>query len=382
MKRKVGKVLLVGVLVASVLGFVGCSPSSGGDPNALKLGLVGPLSGDNAIYGTSSNDGAKLAVKEINAAGGIDGKNIELISYDSKADQTEALNAYNRLRDQDNVVGLIGGILSGETLAMKETMIQDGMPVLTPTATAVEVTTDASNIFRACFLDDYQGRAAANYATGTLGKKTAALFICKGNPYSEGVGAAFEKEFVAKGGTILGTEFYSTQDKDYSAQLTKIKELNPEVVFVPEYVQTVGPILQKAKEMGITAVFMGADGWDGVQEEYADAAQGNFFTNHYAADSPSEKVQNFIAAYKAEYNKAPNSFSALGYDAVYTMVDAIKAAGSTEKEAIVTALGATDYPGVTGNLKFDEQGNPKGKEVTIIKVDGGELKFDTTVINN
>lgn len=382
MKRKVGKVLLVGVLMASVLGFVGCSPSSGGDPDAIKLGLIGPLSGDAAIYGTSANDGAKLAVKEINAAGGIDGKNIELISYDSKADQTEALNAYNRLRDQDGVVGIIGGVLSGESIAMHDTMVLDGMPVLAPTATAVDVTTNAPNIFRACFLDDYQGQAAANFATGTLGKTTAALFVCKGNPYSEGVGAAFEKEFVAKGGTILGTEFYSEQDNDYSVQLTKIKEMNPDVVFVPEYVKTVGPILQKAKEMGITAVFMGADGWDGIQEEYADAAQGNYFTNHYAADSPSEIVQNFITAYKAEYNKVPNSFSALGYDSVYVMVDAIKAAGSTEKEAIVTALNATDHAGVTGNLKFDEEGNPKGKEVTIIKVDGGELKFETTVVNN
>ncbi|MGL4606888.1 MAG: ABC transporter substrate-binding protein [Eubacteriaceae bacterium] len=379
MKKRVLKGMLVGMLVTSIFAFAGCSSAT--DENVVKLGFVGPLSGDAAIYGTSANEGAKLAVKEINAAGGIDGKDVKLIGYDSKADQTEALNAYNRLRDQDEIVALIGGVLSGETLAMKDTMVKDNMPVLSPTATAVEVTTNASNIFRACFLDDYQGEAAANYAATTLGAKTAALFVCKGNPYSEGVGAAFEGAFIAKGGTIVGTESYSAQDKDYSAQLTKLKELNPQVIFVPEYVQTVGPILQKAKEMGITATFMGADGWDGVQAEYADAAQGNYFTNHYAADSPSEKVQNFISAYKAEYNKVPNSFTALGYDAVYTMVDAIKAAGSTEKEAIITALGATDYPGVTGNLRFDTEGNPKGKEVTIIKIDNGELKYEATVIN-
>lgn len=380
MKKRVVSVLSVVMLIASIFAFAGCSSSSKSD--AIKLGFIGPMTGDAAIYGSSANEGAKLAVKEINTAGGINGKNVELIGYDSKADQTEAINAYNRLRDQDGVVAVIGGTLSGETLAMKDIMVKDNMPVLSPTATAVDVTLDAPNIFRTCFLDDYQGAAAANFATGTLGAKTAALLIGTGNPYSEGVSAAFKTAFTAKGGSIVGSESYGTADKDFSAQLTKIKEMNPDVVFVPDYVQTVGPILQKAKEMGITAKFIGADGWDGVQEKYADAAQGNYFTNHYAADSPSPTVQNFITAYKAEYNKVPNSFAALGYDAVYAMVDAIKAAGSTDAAAIITALNNTNYAGVTGNLKFDEQGNPKDKEVTIIKIDGGQLKYDSTVVNN
>ena len=198
------------------------------------------MTGDAAIYGSSAEEGAQLAVAEINAAGGIDGKNIELVAYDSKADQTEAINAYNRLRDQDGVVAVIGGTLSGETLAMKDIMVSDNMPVLSPTATAVEVTQDAPNVFRACFLDDYQGQAAANFAATTLGAKTAALLIGTGNPYSEGVSEAFKAAFTAKGGTIAGSESYGTADKDFSAQLTKIKEMNPDVVFVPDYVQTVG----------------------------------------------------------------------------------------------------------------------------------------------
>jgi branched-chain amino acid transport system substrate-binding protein len=179
----------------------------------------------------------------------------------------------------------------------------------------------------------------------------------------------------------VGSESYGTTDKDFSAQLTKIKELNPDIVFVPDYVQTVGPILQKAAEMGITSTFMGADGWDGIQEEYADAAQDNYFTNHYAADSPSELVQSFITAYQDEYGSVPNSFAALGYDAVYVMTEAITNAGSTDSEAIITALGTTDHEGVTGTLKFDENGDPKDKEVTIIKIDQGELKFETQVVN-
>lgn len=381
MKKRVVSVLLAVIFTASIFAFAGCSSSkSSGD--TIKIGFLGPLSGDVAIYGKSAQSGANLAVKEINDAGGINGKKIELVAYDSKGDQTEAINAYNRLRDQDEVVAVIGGVLSGETLAMKDIMVQDNMPVLTPTATAVDVTTDAPNVFRACFLDDYQGVAAANFATANLTAKTAAIMVCKGNPYSEGVGAAFNTQFTANGGTVVDQESYSASDKDFSAQLTKIKELNPEVVFVPDYVQIVGPILQKAKELGITAKFVGADGWDGVQTEYADAAQGNYFTNHYAADSPSEKVQSFIKAYKAANdNKDPNSFAALGYDAVYTMSDAIKTAGSTESDAVIKALNNTNYAGVTGNLKFDAEGNPKDKEVTIIKIDGGQLKFETTIVN-
>lgn len=382
MKKRVVSVLLVVMFTASIFAFAGCSTSGGSaDADVVKLGFIGPMTGDAAIYGSSAEEGAHLAVAEINEAGEIDGKKIELVAYDSKADQTEAINAYNRLRDQDGVVAVIGGTLSGETLAMKDIMVQDNMPVLSPTATAVEVTQEAPNVFRACFLDDYQGQAAANFAATTLSAKTAALLIGTGNPYSEGVSEAFKVAFTAKGGTIAGSESYGTADKDFSAQLTKIKEMNPDVVFVPDYVQTVGPILQKAKEMGITAKFVGADGWDGVQEEYADAAQGNYFTNHYAADSPSETVQNFIAAYKAEYDKVPNSFAALGYDAVYAMVEAITAAGTTESADIITALKATDHAGVTGTLKFDEEGNPKDKEVTIIKIDGGQLKYDSTVVN-
>ncbi|MGV8905023.1 MAG: ABC transporter substrate-binding protein [Acetobacterium sp.] len=380
MKKRVVRVLLVAIFVAAVFAFAGCS-SSGSSDDVIKIGFIGPTTGDAAIYGTSAKEGAMLAIEEINAAGGIDGKNLELIAYDSKADQTEAINSYNRLRDQDEVVAVIGGTLSGETLAMKEIMVSDNMPVLTPTATAVDVTVDAPNIFRVCFLDDYQGAAAGNFAADTLGAKTAALLIGTGNPYSEGVAAAYKTAFTAKGGTIVGSESYGLQDKDFSAQLTKIKEMNPDIVFVPDYVQTVGPIMQKAKEMGITATFIGADGWDGVQVDYADAAQGNYFTNHYAADSPSATVQNFIAAYNTKYSKVPNSFSALGYDAAYVMADAIKAAGSTESADIIKALAATEYPGVTGNLKFDANGDPKDKEVTIIKIDGGQLKFETTVVN-
>lgn len=377
MKKRIISVLLAAMLCASVFALAGCGGSSSGD--TIKVGTLGPYSGDTASYGTAAKAGIELAVSEINDAGGINGKKVELVSYDTKGDATEAVNAYNRLRDSDGVVAIVGPVLSGEALAIKDLAKADNMPMLSPTATADDVTVGADNSFRVCYLDAYQGNAGANFAVSNLSAKKAAVLVCKGNAYSEGLATAFTNTFTAKGGTIVDTESYSDKDNDYSAQLTKIKEAAPDVVYVPDYYSTVGPILQKAKEMGITAKFIGGDGWDSVQEQYADAAEGQYFANHYAADSPKESVQKFIEAYQKKNNKAANSFAALGYDAMNCMAQAITTAGSTDKAAIISALKGITFDGVTGKFSFDENGNPKGKEITIIQITGGQLKYVTTV---
>jgi branched-chain amino acid transport system substrate-binding protein len=377
MKKRIISVLLAAMLCASVFALAGCGGSSSGD--TIKIGTLGPYSGDTASYGTAAKAGIELAVSEINDAGGINGKKVELVSYDTKGDATEAVNAYNRLRDSDGVVAIVGPVLSGEALAIKDLAKADNMPMLSPTATADDVTVGADNSFRVCYLDAYQGNAGANFAVSNLSAKKAAVLVCKGNAYSEGLATAFTNTFTAKGGTVVDTESYSDKDNDYSAQLTKIKEAAPDVVYVPDYYSTVGPILQKAKEMGITAKFIGGDGWDSVQEQYADAAEGQYFANHYAADSPKESVQKFIEAYQKKNNKAANSFAALGYDAMNCMSQAITTAGSTDKAAIISALKGITFDGVTGKFSFDENGNPKGKEITIIRITGGQLKYVTTV---
>lgn len=383
MKKKILSLLMIGVLCASVLGLAGCSSAGGNSGDTIKIGALGPYSGDTAMYGEAAKKGIELAAEQINANGGINGKKVEVVSYDTKGDPNEAVNAYNRLRDQDQVVAIVGSVLTGESMAIKELAKSDKMPILTPTSTAADVTTNTGNGFRVCFLDEYQGNAAANFAVSTenggLGAKTAAVLINSGSAYSQGLAAAFKKTFEGKGGQIVGTESYADKDKDFSAQLTKIKELNPNVVYIPDYYNVAGPIMQKAKEMGITAKFIGGDGWDSVQVDYADAAQGNYFTNHYAADSPKESVQSFIKAYKEKNNEAANSFAALGYDGMNVMAEAIKAAGSTDSQAIIDALQKINFDGITGTFTFDENGNPKGKDITIIQVDNGELKFVTTV---
>jgi len=390
MKRRLALVLVI-IMVMMTLAACGggsgdskdSSDSAADAGDVIKIGATGPYTGETAMYGVACKEGMELAEKEINDNGGIDGKKIEIVFYDTKGDTTETVNAYNRLRDQDEVVAFVGSVLTGESNAIKDLIKQDNMPTIAPTATGNDVTEGVPNFFRVCYYDNYQGGAAANYASKEapdgMGAKTAAMLVSKGNTYSEGLAGAFKETFEKNGGQIVIEESYAKADKDFSAQLTKIKEANPDVIYIPDYYSTVGVILQKAKDMGMAIPCLGGDGWDSIQEEYADAAQGNIFTNHYAADSPDENVKKFTADYNEAYGKAPASFSALGYDAVYAMANAIKEAGSTDAQAIVDAIQGMTVKGITGEFTFDEEGNPKGKEVTIIKVDGGELKYVTTV---
>lgn len=387
MKKRVA-LMLVLIMVMMTLAACGGGSDDSSDQAAdsgdvIKIGATGPYTGETAMYGVACKEGMELAEKEINENGGVNGKKIKIVFYDTKGDTTETVNAYNRLRDQDEVVGFIGSVLTGESNAIKDLIKQDNMPTIAPTATGNDVTEGVPNFFRVCYYDNYQGGAAANYASKEapdgLGAKSAAMLVSKGNTYSEGLAGAFKETFEKNGGEVVIEESYAKADKDFSAQLTKIKEANPDVIYIPDYYSTVGVILQKAKDMGMDIPCLGGDGWDSIQEEYADVAQGYVFTNHYAADSPNENVKKFTENYNEAYGKAPASFSALGYDAVYAMANAIIEAGSTDAQAIVSAIQTMKVTGITGEFTFDEEGNPKGKEVTIIQVDNGELKYVTTV---
>ena len=387
MKKRLA-LMLVLIMVMMTLAACGGGSDDSSDQAAdsgdvIKIGATGPYTGETAMYGVACKEGMELAEKEINENGGVNGKKIKIVFYDTNGDTTETVNAYNRLRDQDEVVAFIGSVLTGESNAIKDLIKQDNMPTIAPTATGNDVTEGVPNFFRVCYYDNYQGGAAANYASKEapegLGAKSAAMLVSKGNTYSEGLAGAFKETFEKNGGEVVIEESYAKADKDFSAQLTKIKEANPDVIYIPDYYSTVGVILQKAKDMGMDIPCLGGDGWDSIQEEYADVAQGYVFTNHYAADSPNENVKKFTENYNEAYGKAPASFSALGYDAVYAMANAIIEAGSTDAQAVVSAIQTMNVTGITGEFTFDEEGNPKGKEVTIIQVDNGELKYVTTV---
>ncbi len=374
MKKRIFSLVLVAILLASTL-LSGCGsgndqPSGGGADDVIKFGVIGPITGDYSQYGGSVEEGSKLAAEEINAAGGIDGTMIEIVAYDSKGDGTEAVNAYNRLRDQDGITALIGATFSGETLAIKEIVIEDGMPVLTPTATNEQVTLNAPNVFRACYLDPQQGSTAAIFSMDTLGATKAAVLYNTEDPYSEGLAVAFRDTF-AQNGTVTNYEGYTVNDMDFRSILTVIQAQGPDVIFLPDYTAKVGVILDQIDELNMDVICIGGDGWDGIETDYAEVAEGHYFVNHYAKSDPSDLVQNFISAYEAKWGKTPNALAALGYDATFIMVEAIKSAGSTDAEAIVTALAATDMDAVTGHITFDANGDPQ-KSISIIQIVDGD----------
>lgn len=368
--------LLLALIMLFTTALAGCG-SGASESDVIKLGVIGPLTGDYSMYGTAVEDGAKLAAEEINAAGGIDGKNIEIVAYDSKGDKTEAVNAYNRLRDQDGIVGLIGATFSGTTLSIKEIAKTDNMPVLTPTATAGDVTLDASNIFRACYTDPTQGATAAVFAAENLKAKKAAILYNIEDPYSEGLAVAFNEKF-ATVGTVTNYEGYTKNDADFKAVLTKIAAEDPDVLFLPDYIAKVGVILSQVKELGLDVACIGGDGWDGIEADYADVAEGHYFVNHYAKTDESAVVQDFISAYESKYSSSPNALAALAYDSTHIMSRAIKAAGSTDADAIISALAKTNVDGVTGHITFDENGDPK-KSLTVIQIVDGKHKVAAKV---
>ncbi|MDF2877307.1 MAG: Amino acid-binding protein [Clostridia bacterium] len=373
---KLRKVFAIGLSGMMALGLAGCGEKA---PDTIKLGLIVPKTGQVAQYGIAVENAANLAVEEINAAGGIDGKQVQLFSYDNKADATESINVFNRLVDNDKIVALVGPVISSTSLAVAPLAEEKKIPMISPTATNLAVTPDYSYVFRACYTDPYQGGTVAKFASENLAAKTAAVLYNAGDDYSTGLAEAFKATFEAAGGTITSYEGYTADDKDFKAVLTTIKEKQPEVLFNPDYYNTVGLIAGQVKEVGLDTIMLGGDGWDDVQKDYADVVDGYFFANHYATDDPDPIVQNFIKAYQDKYEgNTPNALGALGYDATKIMLDAIAKAGSTEGEKILAALQATDTDAVAGHVTFDENGDPQ-KSVSMIKVEGGALKLEAKI---
>ncbi len=395
MKRALAIILSL-VMMFSILTLAGCSKEevkdkevvedtdnpegeTTPDAGAIKVGLIVPKTGQVAQYGIAVENAAKLAVAEVNAAGGINGQQVELISYDNKADAAESISVFNRLVDNDKIVALIGPVISSTSLAVGPLAEEAGIPMISPTATNLNVTVGYDYVFRACYIDPYQGGTVAKFATENLGAKKAAILYNSGDDYSTGLAEAFKATFEQAGGTITNYEGYTVDDKDFKAVLTKIKGNGPEALFVPDYYNTVGLIAGQVKEVGLDVTMLGGDGWDDVQKEYAEVMEGGFFANHYAADDPDPIVQDFITAYKGAYNgETPNALAALGYDAAKIMLAAIQTAGSTDGDAIRAAIKATDLDAVAGHITFDENGDPL-KAISMIKIVAGELKLEAKV---
>ncbi|NLZ34974.1 MAG: ABC transporter substrate-binding protein [Clostridiales bacterium] len=368
------KKLLCGVL-SLTLGLAlltGCSSSGKGNDDVIKIGGLGPLTGDAATYGQSIKNGAQLYVDEINNAGGINGKKVELIFEDDQADPNSSTQAFNKLVNNDKVLGLVGPTTSGAALAVAPNATSQKVPMITPSGTEPTITVKGGEyVFRGCFIDSFQGEMLAKYAKESLGKTKAAVLYNSGSDYSKGIADAFKAKFEALGGTITDYSSYNDGDTDFNAQLTSIKSNNPDVLVLPDYYNVVSLIAKQARDNGISAQFLGGDGWE--SEELAtiggDAVNGALYLNHYYSEDEAEQVQSFVKAYKEKYNAAPDAFAALAYDSTKILLDAIAASGDYSPEKIIEAMKSTDLDNVTGKITFDENRSAV-KSATIIKVDG------------
>jgi branched-chain amino acid transport system substrate-binding protein len=378
---KKNSVLTAFALTASIAVMaMGCSKKAS---NEVTIGGIFPLSGDVAVYGVECKNGIDLAIEEINAAGGINGKNIVLVSEDDEGNPDKTVNAFQKLTTRDGAKIIIGSLTSGCTQAITSRAQAKKILQIAPAATAPAITDAGDYIFRACFIDPFQGTVGGKFAVETLNCKNAAILYDVGNDYSVGLTENFEKAFVANGGNIVAKESYAKGDKEFSAQLTKIKSANPDVVYLPDYYGTVALIAKQLRAVGINTPIVGADGWDGLSANAGDEVLNGFYSNHYATDSTEPKVQEFVKAFTAKYGSAPNAFAALGYDCAYLLKDAILAAGSDNPADVKKALEATDGDYVTGHLTFDEKHNPVKSAVMLelVKDSSGALTtvYKTTV---
>ena len=278
---------------------------------------------------------------------------------------------------------IIGSLTSGCVQAVT-TLAQAGRVIqIAPAATSPAITDAGDYIFRACFIDPFQGTVGGKFATDTLGAKRAAVLYDIQNDYSVGLEENFVKAFETGGGTVVARESYSTGDKDFNAQLTKIKNAAPDVVYIPDYYGTVALIARQLRMQGITTPIVGGDGWDGLSGNAGDEVLNGFYSNHYAVDSEVPAVQKFVSAFKTKYNSAPNAFAALGYDSVYMLRDAIVKAGTLDAASVRSALEQTDGDYVTGHLTFDARHNPVKSAVMLELVRSGDGKltsvYKTTV---
>lgn len=374
--KKVLSLALAGALTATL--FTGCA-KSGASANDIKIGINYELSGDVATYGQSSVEGIELAIEQINAAGGINGKKITAVKYDNKSDPAEATTLATKLMTKDKVLTVLGPATSGGFKATIPVGIKNKVPVISGSATADDVTVDKSGVkeyaFRICFNDSYQGTAMANFALKNLSKKKAVVIMDSSSDYGKGLAENFTNTFKAAGGTIVAQEAYVAKDTDFNAILTKIKGKDFDVIFIPGYYNEAGLIIKQARALGITVPILGADGFDSptlLKLAGASALNDVYFSNHYSSLDKDPAVQKFIQDFKAKYNKEPDAFNALGYDLAKFAADGIKRAGDKlDGESVKNALASTEnFAGVTGSFSVDKNHNPVKSIVVVGLKDG------------
>ncbi|MGB8453980.1 MAG: ABC transporter substrate-binding protein [Anaerocolumna sp.] len=381
MKKTMKRVLSLGLISAMAVGaMTGCGKKDTGSSSEFLIGGLGPLTGEAASYGNSVKQGAAVAIKEINDAGGVKvgGSTLKLVLdfEDDEASTETVVSAYNTLMDK-GIQALLGTVTSDAGLAIADQTNADGVFQITPSGSAAGLT-EYPNAFRLCFTDPLQGQTMAKYAVETLGKKKIAVVYNNSDPYSTGIMEAFADEVTALGGEIVSSEAFVKGDVDFTTQLTTIKGTDAEIIFVPAYYQDAAYITTQASDLGMNLPFIGSDGWDGVLEKVVDPAvlEGAVFLSPFFASDESDLVKGFVSAYQKEYNVVPDQFAADGYDTVFVMKAALEKAGSTKSEDLISAMTEINVSGVTGDITFTADGEPN-KGARFIEIKNGEYTAKT-----
>ena len=367
-------------LIASVLVTTTALLTSSGcnrQPDTIKLGEFASMTGKEAVFGQNVNKGTRLAIEESNAAGGVLGRTLELITEDDQSKPGESATVVKKLISRDKVVVILGEITSGRTLEAAPIAQAARIPLISPGATNVEVTAKGNYIFRICFIDDFQGTVMAKFARETLKLKRVAILSSVSSAQSVGLAKYFRERFTSASTVIAAEQKYSEGEKDFRAQLTAIKAAGADGIFVPGYYAEAALICKQARDLGLTLPLLGVDGWESpdLLAIAGAAAEGCYLSTHFSPESKAPAVVAFNERYRKRWGISANALSVLGYDATMLAIDAIRRADSTEGAKIRDALAATkNYPAVTGAITFDANRNPT-KNAVVLTVKNGKFTF-------
>ena len=381
MKRTLLALLVITTLIVSFACERRGAGNNGSSAGTIVVGYYGDLSGRTSSFGQSTKNGVEMAADEINKAGGIDGRTIQIVTEDDQGEPNKAATVVTKLINQDKVIALLGEVASSNSLAAAPKAQGSKVPMISPSSTNPAVTQVGDYIFRVCFIDPFQGEVMAKFSANNLKAKRAAILYDFNSDYSRGLYQFFKRSFTQLGGQIVSEQSYTQGDRDFSGQLTAIRSSNPEVIYVPGYYGEVGVIANQTKQLGIKAPLLGGDGWDAPQLWQLGGASlnGDYISNHYSVDDPSPAIQKFVADYKGRYNILPDALAALGYDSMKVLADAIKRAGTTENTKLRDAIAQTkNFGGVTGQITIDKDRNAV-KPAVVLKLQDGKFVYETTI---
>lgn len=354
-------------------------PAAAGD---ILIGEYGSLTGPEATFGQSTHNGIMMALEEVNAAGGVNGRQVRIRTEDDQSKPEEAANAVAKLISQNNVIAVLGEVASSNTLAAAPISQANKVPMVTPSSTNPRVTQVGDYIFRVCYIDPYQGEALAQFVMNDLKMNRAAILRDVKSDYSMGLADYFKRTFESLGGRIVADQSYSKGDNDFKAQLTAIRAAQPQTIFIPGYYTDIGQIAIQARDLGIDQPLVGGDGWESPKllEIGGRALEGSFYSNHYHADDPSPIVRGFVEKYAQRYGVKPDALAALGYDAMKVLAEAMKRAANLDGPSIRDEIAKTaDHQGVTGSITLGADRNPENKKLVVMEIKEGQILLRATI---